>query len=95
MENYGRRGYRVETEEGSPEPKVVDIVVRVDGKDFARLVLTNPGLVAVIRKPNTTGFTIEVVRSDGVRYTDVPTPEAVDQQMLTDWQRAALLEDAE
>jgi len=88
--NYGRRSYRVETEEGSPEPKSVDVVVRVDGKDFARLVLTFPGMVAVVRKPGTNGFTIEVVRSDGLRYTDIPTPEAVDSQMLADWQRVAL-----
>ena len=91
MENYARRAYLIEPEtDADTTPKLVEIVVRMDGKDFAKLVLTDPGMVAVLRRPETKGLLIEIVRPGGVRYTDVPTPEAMDMQALTLWQKMAL-----
>jgi hypothetical protein len=94
MENYARRAYLIEPEtDADTTPKAVEIIVRMDGKDFARMVLTDPGMIAVLRKPAARGIWIETVRPGGVRYTDVPTPEAMDMQEVTDWQRAALTTD--
>lgn len=68
----------------------VEVIVRVKGKLFAQLSFGEPGLVAIVSRPNENGIHIESVRPGGVRYTDVKTPNAVTDQQILPWQKEAL-----
>ena len=86
--DFSRRGYYVE--DGSFTNKQIEIVVKVGGKLHSQLVLGEPGLVAVISHPDEDGLRIEVIRPDGVAYTDMQTPQVAAEQKLLDWQAEVL-----
>lgn len=86
--DLARKAYYVEGDELNDGQ--VEILVRIKGKLFAQLTFGEPGLVAIVSRPNENGIHIESVRPGGVRYTDVKTPQATAEQQLLPWQREAL-----
>lgn len=86
--DLGRKAYYVDGEELNSGQ--VEILVMINGKKFAQLAFGEPGLVAIVSRPNENGIHIESVRPGGVRYTDVKTPQAVTEQTILPWQKEAL-----
>lgn len=87
--DLGRRAYYLEPD-GSFEGKRVEVLITVEGKTLARLQLREPGMVALVSKPDEEGIWLEVVSPGGIRYTDHQTPETVAEQQLPKWQADAL-----
>lgn len=94
--DFGRRGYYIsddpsDKEKGELEKaKRITIVVLIDGKKYASLQAREPGMVAIVSRPDEEGIRIEVVSPEGVRFTDVMTPEGIREQETEPWQKEAL-----
>src|SRR5688572_28475405 len=90
-QQYVRRRYHLEDPDGTLEKaKRIQLIVQVDGKKFIDVPLREPGMLAIVSKPNESGLDIEIVEPGTTRYTDVQTLEAVSEQRPTEWQQLAL-----
>jgi hypothetical protein len=86
--HFARRAYYIE--DPAFAKKTVELVVRVEGQQVARLQLREPGLIAVVSKPDEEGFWLETVSPDGVRYLDVVPDDPQAEQAVRDWQTEAI-----
>lgn len=67
----------------------IELILKVDGKQFVQVQAREPGIVAFVSKPNDQGFDIEVVEASGVRYADRIVPGG-EIGPPCDWQKQAL-----
>ncbi len=89
LKDFGRRAYYLKDEEDYKDRRL-EIVFKVDGKQIAQLQAREPGMVAMVSRPDEEGIRLEVISPGGVRYTDVLTPEGVEEQALMPWHKEAL-----
>jgi hypothetical protein len=83
--DFGRRAYYVE---GDIEK--VELIVKINGKPHSVLTFREPGLLAIVSKPNEEGLWIEHVEQGGPRYTDEMSKQAVAEQIPREWQFEAI-----
>ncbi len=94
--DFGRRGYYISddpSDKGKGElenAKRIAVIVTIDGKKYASLQAREPGMIAIVSRPDEEGIRIEVVSPEGVRFTDVMTPEGIREQETEPWQKEAL-----
>jgi hypothetical protein len=102
--DFARRGYYIEDDrepdkKGELKPgqlekaRLMQVVFYIDGKKFAQMEVREPGMLAVVSKPNEEGIRLEVVQPGGVRFTDHMTPEETAAQTLLPWHKNAVLGD--
>lgn len=84
-EDFARRAYYIDGDIDK-----VELIVKINGKTHSQLTFREPGMLAVVSLPGENGLWIEHVQPGGVRYTDVPTGEAVRDQIPREWQYDAL-----
>jgi len=88
--DFSRRSYGIEDTK-LDSAKRISVTVKVDGKVVADVQLREPGMVAVVSRPDDQGFDIELVEPGGVRFTDFSTPDGERRTLaVTDWQLEAL-----
>lgn len=86
-EQFNRRVYTIEGDDLDTARRI-EVIVKVDGKTLVRVQAREPGILAVVSKPDEQGVNIEIVEPGGVRFTDVAVPETT--AALQDWQLIAL-----
>lgn len=69
----------------------VSFKVAVDGKTLIDMELREPGLVALISRPDDDGFEIQIVEPGGKRFHDVAAVVASETSILP-WQQQLLFE---
>jgi len=84
--NFGRRRYTVEGEE-LDKARSIRVVVYMDGKALIDVNAREPGVVAMVSKPDDQGFDIEILEPK-VAYTDIRQPPA--EAAPLDWQLEAI-----
>lgn len=91
-EDFARRAYLIQGSD-LDEAKSIRVKVEIDGKQHADMQIREPGLLAVVSRPDQQGIMLEVVQPGGVRYVDhrLPNGEPVTPPP-TDWQIQAILE---
>lgn len=101
--NFARRGYYIEddnqpdkktgkVEEGQlAKAKLMQCVFYIDGKKYAQLEVREPGMIAILSRPDEEGIRLEVIQPGGVRFTDYMTPEETAAQKLLRWHTDAIL----
>lgn len=91
--HFTRRRYVVGGEDLDKAHRI-GIVVLLDGKKLIEMQAREPGIIAVVSKPNAQGFDIEIVEVDGsqfgVRYTDYRMPNGTFTEPVAEWQQLAL-----
>lgn len=86
-EDFGRRSYYVAGPD-LDKARRIEVIVRVDGQNVIQVQAREPGLVAVISRPDKQGIDIEMVEPGGQRYTDIRVPKEGGETPL--WALAAL-----
>ncbi len=92
-EHFTRRRYTVGGDD-LDRAKRIGIIVLLDGKKIIEMQAREPGIIAVVSKPNEQGFDIEIVEADGdrfgIRYTDYRMPNGAFTEPVAVWQQLAL-----
>ena len=88
-DQFGRRKYTVEGD-GLDKAKRISVTIHVDGKKFAELQVREPGLLAIVSRPDMQGIDIEIIEPGGARFVDQVTPSGGTTSALTPWQKEAL-----
>jgi hypothetical protein len=89
--DFSRRSYGVEGAD-LDKAKRISVVVKMDGEVLMNVQLREPGILAIVSRPDEQGMTLELVEPGGVRFTDYVTPKGDNRALPpTDWQIAALL----
>lgn len=86
-EDFHRRHYTIQ---GELEDKRIEVSVKVGGKTMVQVELREPGVLAIVSRPEEEGIDVEIVGPGGVRYTDVRLPSGQSTPPLTPWLRDAL-----
>lgn len=95
IDDFQRRYYRYDQDNGELDrARHIVFLVKVDGKTLIEMQLREPGLVALISRPDDDGFLIEVVEPGGRRFVDVARPGSTDTEVLG-WQQLLLFGDPE
>ena len=93
-EDFSRMRYELQQGESKEfdRAKRIETIVKVDTIVVARLQLREPGILAVVSRPDSQGIDIEVVTPGGQRYTDLMVPGSGNMSStIADWQEIALL----
>ena len=86
-ERFSRRRYTVESD-SLDKAKLIEVIVKVDGKVMVHMQAREPGMIAFVSKPNDQGFEIDVVEAVGKRYVDQMVPS--EMAAVADWQFEAM-----
>ena len=86
-EDFSRRRYVIEGDT-LDKAKLIEVIVLVDGKQLIRVQAREPGIVAMVSKPNDQGFEIDMIEPAKGRFVDRASPAEVDQVQA--WHFAAL-----
>ena len=88
--DFVRRAYYIDDEPGTKGTlegaKRLEVVFLIDGKRYAQLQLREPGMLAIVSKPDETGIWLERIEYGKVRYTDRMSKDDVEVQQLRPWQ---------
>lgn len=69
----------------------ISVKMFLDGKVIASVQCREPGILAVVSKPNEQGIDVEIVEPGGVRFTDYELPDGTPTtDALAQWQLEAL-----
>lgn len=93
-EHFSRRRYELRQGPGKEFDKAarIEVIVRVDTQVVVRAQLREPGILAVVSRPDEDGIDIEMVEPGGQRYTDMAMPKSGNfTETIADWQEIALL----
>ena len=71
--DFTRRSYAIQGDD-LDSAKTLRVVVQIDGKTIAQLQCREPGMIAVVSRPDDQGIDLELVQPGGVRFTDLQTP---------------------
>lgn len=86
--DWTRRVYMVKNDDNSPIARA-EVLVRIGGKTHTQTELRQPGLIALVCKPEQPNtFAVEIVEKVGQRFTDVRLPDR--EVALLPWHRLAL-----
>lgn len=89
VENFNRRKYTIEGTD-LDDAKRIQVTIQLDGKTIAQMQAREPGILAIVSRPEEQGFDIEIVEVGGVRYTDYSVPVGQQKSAVANWQREAL-----
>lgn len=87
---FNRRSYSIQPEKGELDDARIEVVLKINGKTYAHLQLREPGLVALVSRPDDEGIDVEIVGPGGVRFTDLRLPSGESTPDLSQWQKDAL-----
>ena len=91
--DFSRLTYNLQQGEGREfdKAKKIELIVRIDGQELIHMQLREPGLMAIISRPDDEGMQLEVVQEGGARLTDQHTPTGDNMSAtIADWQAKAL-----
>jgi hypothetical protein len=90
--DFIRKHYRIQQDEKKELSKAqVEIKVVVNGKQFARLELRQPGMVCLIAKPgDTDGIDLEVIEPSAFQFHDQMLPDNKEDRAVQSWHGEAL-----
>lgn len=88
-ESFFRRRYTVEGK-ALDEARRIEVHVLIDGKPHTKLQAREPGIVAIVSKPDEQGFDIEIVEPGGARFVDLQTTAGAVEGKLLPWHKQAL-----
>lgn len=93
--DFSRRSYTIEGED-LEKARTIKVQVTVDGRPIVNAQLREPGILAVISRPDAQGITIEMVEPGGARFTDYVLPNGNNQTLpAAPWQLSLLLDEPE
>lgn len=87
-DKFNRRRYVVEGSDLDKARKI-QVLVKVDGKVLVDMHLREPGILAIISRPQDQGFDVEIVEPTGKRFTDNAIPADSSDEVAA-WQLEAL-----
>lgn len=91
--DFNRRSYMYDQENGELDrARRVSVQVKVDNRTLIDIQLREPGILALISRPDEDGIRLEVVEPGGRRFVDVAVIEAIDTTILP-WQQQLLFGD--
>lgn len=90
MSKFGRRAYQVrDTSDAKVGDLRVRVIVEINGKREIDVQGRNPGLIAILTKPDSPKLIeVEMVEDGGKKHTDIRQPPGAGDPLP--WQRAAL-----
>lgn len=86
--HFRRRQFSVQGSDLDRASKI-EVIVKADGKPFIRAQLREPGLLAIVSRPDSQGIDVEWVELAGPHYSDRLLPGATAAD-LAPWQAQAL-----
>ena len=85
--DFTRRRYIVEGDT-LDKAKLIEVIVLVDGKQLVRVQAREPGIVAMVSRPDDQGFEIDMIEPRRGTFVDHATPDEV--EAVQDWHFKAL-----
>lgn len=95
VNDFHRRWYHYDQDEKQKEldrARRVSFQVSADGRKLIDMELREPGIIALISRPDDDGFMVEVVEPGARKYNDVAVMAQIDTSILP-WQQQLLFED--
>lgn len=89
-DHFSRRDYTIEGDV-LDKAKRIRVQVLVDGVKQIDFQLREPGILAIVSRPDEQGITVELVEPVAQRATDMDDEEAAKRRMPRPWQIDALL----
>lgn len=87
-QHFSRRRYVVEGEILDKKGTLIEVIVMINGKQHTRVQCREPGIVAVVSKPDDQGFEIDMIEHTKGGFVDRAVPEADGSPL--DWHFQAL-----
>lgn len=88
-EHFHQRTYTYEDDK-LDSAKRISVEVKVNGRTTMELQAREPGILAIISRPDEEGIDVAIVEAGGVRYTDYRTPSGDHVEELQRWAIDAL-----
>lgn len=86
--DFNRRHYEIQ---GDLEGAKMQVMVKMDGRPWMTIELREPGVLALVSRPDRDGIDVELIGPGGVRYTDIRMPSGSNQTMpMPQWAHDAL-----
>ena len=85
---FSRRRYVVEGDD-LDKAKRIEVIVKINGKTYVHVAAREPGLIAMVSKPDDQGFEIDMVEPTKGAFIDVKVPGDKSNN-IEPWQLAAL-----
>lgn len=86
--NFSRRKYTI-TDPRLDTAKHIEVIVRVDGQTLIQMACREPGMLAIVSRPEEPGIDVEIVEPRGARYLDQAVPGDT-RDDVAEWQFGAL-----
>jgi len=91
IEDFNRRHYEAE---GDLDGVDFEVMIKRDGRPWMTIKLREPGMLALVSRPDSEAIEIELVGPGGKRYTDIRLPSGENTTLpLPQWVQDALYAD--
>lgn len=90
--DFIRKHYRIEQgpDKELDKARSIEAQILINGKLFARLQLREPGILALVSRPEDEGIDIEVVEARNYQFQDQRLPNKMVEHEVQPWQAQAL-----
>ncbi len=72
--DFTRRCYGYESD-SLDKAKLIEVIIKVDGKVIVQVQAREPGMIAVISKPDAQGIEVDMIEAARGRYIDRAVPD--------------------
>lgn len=91
--DFSRRGYDMQSEDF--DKARIEVIVRVNGRQFLQVQMREPGMIALVSRPDDEGIQLEMVEARQNVHTDMRLPSGSMTPPLAKWQTDALFGEKE
>lgn len=96
VDDFQARRYQVSQDQKNKEldkAQRIELSVKIDGRQFINMQLREPGMIAVVSRPDDPdGFNVEVVEPSRSQFIDLRVPDTR-EVVLAEWHQLALFGD--
>lgn len=91
--DFSRRAYDMQSEDF--EDARIEVIVRVNGRQFMQVQMREPGMIALVSRPDDEGIQLEMIEPRAGLFTDIRLPSGAMSPGVTKWQQLALFGEKE